>query len=64
MILIQNENIDVFNAKSGYQCTFCDYKLSQEGWEIFDNQENLKPSLSDKIKMALLYIVGYMWNDN
>ena len=33
--------------------------------EIFDNLENLKPSLSNEIKMALVYIAGEITrNDN
>ena len=28
--------------------------------EIFDNLENLEPSLSNEIKMALVYIAGYI----
>ena len=43
----------------------CDYKLSEEGSEIFDNLENLEPFLSDEIKMTLMYIAGYIArNDN
>ena len=32
----------------------------EEGSEIFDNLENLEPSLSNEIKMALVYIAGYI----
>ena len=31
-----------------------------EGSEKFDNLENLEPSLSSEIKMALVYIAGYI----
>ena len=49
----------------GHQCTSCDYKVCEEGSEIFDNLENLEPSLSNEIKMALVYIAGYITrNDN
>ena len=59
LLLNQNVNIDTFDIKPAHQCTFCDYKLWKEGSEIFDNLENLKPSLSDGIKMTLVYIAGY-----
>ena len=37
----------------------------EEGSEIFDNLKNLEPSLSNEIKMALVYIAGYITrNDN
>ena len=36
-----------------------------EGSEIFDNLENLEPSLSNEIKMAFVYIAWYITrNDN
>ena len=51
----QNVNIDEFNVNPGHQCTSCDYKLYEEGSEIFDDLKNLEPSLSNEIKMALVY---------
>ena len=56
LLLNQNVNIDVFDVNPGHQCTFYDYKLCEEGSEIFDNLENLEPSLSNEIKTALVYI--------
>ena len=65
LLLNQNVNIDAFDVKPGHQCTSCDDKLYEEGSEIFVNPENLEPSLSDEIKMALMYIAGYITiNDN
>ena len=58
LLLNHNVNIDEFDVNPGHQCTSCDYKLCGEGSEIFDNLENLEPSLSNEIKMALVYIVG------
>ena len=38
---------------------------NEEGSDIFDNLENLEASLSDEIKMVLVYIAGYITrNDN
>ena len=51
-------NIDEFDVNPGHQCTSCGYKLCEEGSEIFDNVENLEPSLSNEMKMALVYIAG------
>ena len=49
----------------GHQCSSCDYKFYEEGSEIFDDLENLEPSLCDEIKMALMLIAGYITrNDN
>ena len=65
IILNQNIKIDAFNDKSDHQCTSCNYKLYEEYSEIFDNWENLGPSLSDEIKMAHTYVAGYITrNDN
>ena len=33
-----------------HQCTFCDDQLFKEGTEVFDNLENLEPSLSNQKK--------------
>ena len=41
-----------------------DYKLCEDGSEIFDYLENLEPSFSNEIKMALVYIVGYITRNN
>ena len=60
LLLKQYVNIDVFDIKPHHQCTSCDYKVGEEGSEIFDNLENLEPSLSDEIKMALMYIAWYI----
>ena len=49
LLLNQNVNIDEFDVNPGHQCTSCDYKLCEEGSEIFDNLENLEPSLSNEI---------------
>ena len=56
LLFNQNVNIDEFDVNPGHQCISCDYKLYEEGSEIFDNLENLEPSLSNEIKMALMYI--------
>ena len=65
LLLNQNLNIDEFDVNPGHQCTSCDYKLCEKGSEIFDHPENLEPSLSNEIKMALVYIAGYFRrNDN
>ena len=65
LLLNQNVNIDEFDVNPSHQYTFCDYKLCEEGSEIFDNLESLEPSLSNEIKMALVYIAGYITrNDN
>ena len=53
LLLNQNVNIDEFDVNPGHQSTSCDYKLCGEGSEIFDNLENLEPSLSKKIKWLL-----------
>ena len=60
LLLNQNVNIDEFDVNPGHQCTSCDYKLCEEGSEIFDNLKNLEPALSNEIKMALVYIAGYI----
>ena len=60
LLLNKNVNIDEFDVNPGHQCTFYDYKLCEEGSEIFDNLENLESSLSNEIKMALVYIAGYI----
>ena len=31
LLLNRNVNIDEFDISPGHQCTFCDYKLSEEG---------------------------------
>ena len=65
LLLNQNVNIDEFDVNPGHQCTSYDYKLCDEGSEIFDNLENLEPDLSNEIKMALVYKAGYIKrNDN
>ena len=65
LLLNQTVNIDEFDVNPGHQCTSCDYTLCEEGSEIFDNLENLEPSLSNEIKMALVHIAGYITrNDN
>ena len=48
-----------FDVNPGSQCTSCDYELCEEGSEIFDNLENSESSISNEIKMALVYIAGY-----
>ena len=60
LLLNQNVNIDEFDVNAGHQCTSCDYKLCEEGSEIFDHLKNFEPSLSNEIKMALVYIAGYI----
>ena len=65
LLLNQNVNIDEFDVNPGHQYTSCDYKLCEEGSEILDNLENLELSLSNEIKMVLVYIAGYITrNDN
>ena len=65
LLLNQNVNIHEFDVNPGHQYRSCDYKLCEEGSEIFDKLENLEPSLSNEIKMALVYIAGYITrNDN
>ena len=65
LLLNQNVNIDEFDVNPGHQYTSFDYKLCEEGSEIFDNMENLESSLSNKMKMALVYIPGCITrNDN
>ena len=48
LLLNQNVNIEEFDVNQGQQCTSCDYKLCEEDSEIFDNLENLEPSLSNE----------------
>ena len=52
LLLNQNVNIDEFDVNPGHQCTSCDYKICEESSEMFDNLENLEPSLSNEIKMV------------
>ena len=60
----QNLNMNKFDVNPGHQCISCDISC-KEGSEIFDNLENLEPSLSYEIKIALVYIAGYITrNDN
>ena len=48
-----------------HPCKSCDYKLCEEVSEIFDHLLNLEPPLSNEIKMAIVYIAGYITrNDN
>ena len=61
VLLNQNVNIDAFDVKPGQQFISCDDKLCEEGSEIFDNLENLGPSLSDQIKMAPAYQFNWPW---
>ena len=42
--------MDESDVNPGHQCTSCDYKLCEEGSEIFDNLENIEASLSNEIK--------------
>ena len=56
----QNVNIDEFDVNPDHQCISCDYKLCQEDSEIFDNLKNLESSLSNEIKITLVYIAGYI----
>ena len=60
LLLNQNVNIDEFYVNRGHQCKSCDYNLCEERSEISDNLENLETSLSNEIKMSLVYIAGYM----
>ena len=60
LLLTQNVNTDEFDVNPRHQCTSCDYKFCEQGLEIYDNLENLEPSLSNEIKMALVYIAGYI----
>ena len=60
LLLNQNVNIDKFDVNPGHQCTSCDFKLCEERSEIFDNLESLEPPLPNEIKMALVYIAGYI----
>ena len=60
LLLNQNVNIDTFDVNPGHQCTCCDYKFWKESTEIFDSLKNLQPSLSDEIKIALMFIAGYI----
>ena len=65
LLLNQNVNTDEFGVNLGHQYTSSDYQLCGESLEIFDHLENLEPSLSSEIKMALVCIVGYITrNDN
>ena len=54
LLLNQKVNIDAFDVKPSYQCTFCDYKLCEEGTEIFDNLGNLELLISDEKKKKIL----------
>ena len=46
-------------------CYLYNLQLCQDDSEIFDNVKNLEVSLSDEIKMAIVYIAGYISrNDN
>ena len=57
--------MDESDVNPGHQCTSCDYKLCEDDSEIFDNLKNLALSLSNKIKIALVCIAGYIpRNDN
>ena len=57
--------MDIFKCKYTFQvkpvqkCRSCDYKLCEEDLEIFDHLENLESSLSNEIKVTLVYIAGY-----
>ena len=56
----QNIKINTFDAKPSHR-----YKLCLEGSEIFNNLENLEPSLSDEIKISIGYLAKYITrNDN
>ena len=76
LLLNQNVNIDEFHVNPGHQCTSCDYKLSAEGSEIFDNLENFfqtwqhkqirKRTSSESFEPFLegfSFICLYFWDD-
>ena len=44
----------------GHSCERCGYLLDEEASIVFNNLEDLESSLSQDVKMALVYIAGYV----
>ena len=60
LLLRQNANIESIDVPAGHHCSSCNYQLSEDAAEVFDNLETLEFSLSDEVKMSLIYIAGYV----
>ena len=46
--------------KAVHRCDDCDFSLNQEASEIFDQLPTLESSVSEEVKINLIYIAGYV----
>ena len=55
-------HIDVseLNVESGHSCEKCGFILSDKFCEVFDSLPELENSLTDDVKLTLVYIAGYI----
>jgi len=60
LLLQLNVDIEDYSVSSNHSCHKCGYFLSGKSLEIFQHLEDLEPSLSNDVKMSLIYIAGYI----
>ena len=48
------------DAICGHYCDKCNYKMTEEHCELFDNLNELEKNLTDDVKESLVYIAGYV----
>ena len=59
-LLLSLEDISDLKGLEGHQCDSCNFKLDEEGVEVFDNLCELEDSIPLDTKMSLVYIAGYV----
>jgi len=61
-ILLRDIKNDVFqqSSSSAHLCEKCNFRLNEDMCSVFDNLPELEFSLTDDVKMSLVYIAGYI----
>ena len=60
LLLRHDVNVSELNVEAGHHCDKCNYLMSTEAINVFDNVEALEKSLNIDVKEALIYIAGYI----
>ena len=57
------QNVDIFHAEnvvSGHSCSMCTFKPDERLCDIIDNLPRLESEIAVDVKMALVYVAGYV----
>ena len=57
------QNVDIFHAEnvvSGHSCSVCTFKPDERLCDIIDNLPRLESEIAVDVKMALVYVAGYV----